>query len=284
MRRSSLFAAVVDYFLFAAQLSILIFVVVRTNKRLCPANGWYNSINTRNPLFYLHIATMVFSIVTSLMAALTSHLTFDQTSNPQLFCSVFQHFTILSYVFSSFCVYLFLLYRSKTVKSSFTSSYSKLENVLSFALVLVVALLGYVMYALVGSFIILSDGTPYCTFFVQDFVYICFGVLDVFLNVGFLLLFYLPLRSMASDTSQGMEPEIQAAIRKNLMVCIVTVAFSIAALACSSQDGDIGTYLAFVPCLYLVATSISLQWCTSAAWVKLGGAPAAEQKSEVVAI
>jgi hypothetical protein len=68
------------------------------------------------------------------------------------------------------------------------------------------------------------------------------------------------------------------------MVCIVTVAFSIAALACSSQDGDIGTYLAFVPCLYLVATSISLQWCTSAAWVKLGGAPAAEQKSEVVAI
>jgi hypothetical protein len=288
MRHSALFAAIVQYCFAILQLWILIFVLIRTQK---PLHGWHNSINTKSPLFILQIAMMLFSVFTSTISAFNSHLTFDYSSNPRLLCSAGRRGAILCYILSSFCVYLFFLYRSKSVKSRFTSSYLKLENFLSFLLVLVVVLLAYVMYSLKTVYIFLEDGSPYCTYFLDDFVYLCFGALDALLNFGFLLLFYLPLRAMAADTSKGMELDIKEIIRKNFIVCAVIVALSFIAVGCSSLNGEIGIFLAPVPSIHLIVTSISLQWCTSAAWVKVSPEHqdnvhlgATEQKPEAVAI
>jgi hypothetical protein len=272
MRTSALYTVVVEYTLSVIQLWILLYVVVKTQKKWCPPGSLFNSINPRNPLFLLQVAMMAFSTITIMTGAFTSHLTVEYTANSAMFCSAIQHLTILCYVCSSFCVYMFLLYRAKTIKSRFTSNYSKLENSLSFLLVLVILLLGYAMYSLRGEFVVVEDGSLYCTFFLEDFIFIFFGALDAALNIGFLLLFYLPLRSVAAKTASGggIENEvIQGTIRKNFWVCAVTVALSFVALACSSVTGEVGTYLAPVPCMYLIVTSVSLQWCTSAAWIRV---------------
>jgi len=216
-------------------------------------------------------------------------------------CDTSSQMLVFSYVLQCFFVYVFLLLKIQTTFLGHTKFTSLMERGLKLVTFCCIPILGIVAFFLFdGKFYNDGYGTPICVMMTTPFWIIVLAVLDIILNLGFLLLFVLPLRQLiqAEDMMAKSDPAARTSndlsrrkllmdvARRNLIAtsaCVTVAIVSFSVMVWQTLTDDLnGKVFGCFPCgIAALSNSVLLLITTKGAWRRDEVDPAVSKEGTV---
>jgi hypothetical protein len=256
---------------------------------LCCTKGLLRWIPQRvysNPAVTLHFISTILGLVETVTNAARQHLHWEDNPDQLNSCKALSRTFVLTYGLSKGCTYMFLGIRARLVFRSQEGWTRKMVNIVTFVFPCIFIALGVdSSFWTTGSN---EDGQRCVALVTLNWVGKALPGVDFFLSFLFLLLFLIPLRSLAVDNEKALkryaspnatlnpnslkpaEDELTVLMRETIRTAVAQIAFSGIALGfiawASVTGGPFGLFSASFLSVDLVANCLVQFYSTRRVW------------------